>query len=109
VPAIEAGSIGATEPRNSNPRADGQIGRGSFHDVSDDLVARNHVLVERRKFAFRDVQISAANSAGTHAQQNLSGSGVWFVDVGDTQRVLRDIFRRGKERGFHIVLMIPPH
>jgi hypothetical protein len=102
VLAIEAGSIGAAEPGNANPRAGGQIGGGSVYHFADDLMARNHVLVERRKLAFHDVQIGTANSAGTHAQQNLPGAGLRFVDVGNTQRVLRDALRRGKERGFHL-------
>ena len=63
-PAIGTSAVDASEPGNTDPRAFGKFGGVSSHDFADDLVSRDNVISQRSEFAFDDMQVSSADSAG---------------------------------------------
>src|ERR1017187_2921855 len=70
--AVPTGSIGAANPRNSDARSDPALRWAAFHDVANDLMSGNHALPARRKFAFYNMQVAAANTAGAYFQQDVA-------------------------------------
>ena len=67
--AIGAGSVDASQPRYSDPGAGREV---SFDDLAYYLVARDQRAAEGLEFAFDDMQIGAADSAGANAQQDVT-------------------------------------
>src|ERR1035441_10956995 len=68
--AVPTASVGAANPRNSDARAGRKVCGGAFHDVANDLMSGNQVLPAWRKFAFHNMQVGAANTAGAYFQQD---------------------------------------
>ena len=58
-------------------RAAGKI----IHDFSYDLVAGDNVCVERREFAFDNMQVGAANTTGQDAEQDMARRRFRFWDI----------------------------
>jgi len=79
--AIGAGSVHATEPGYSNPGAERQIGGGSFNDLAYDLMTGDQRAAERCEFAFNDMEVGPADSAGADAQKNLPRFQAWLRDL----------------------------
>ena len=69
--AIRALAVGPAEPRHADPPP--VLGGG------DDLVAEDQRQVARLDLAVAQVQVGAADAAGVHAQEQLSGSGLGRV------------------------------
>src|SRR6266404_1681725 len=67
-----------------------QTGIAGFHDFADDLVARNYLVVEGREFALGDVQVSAADSAGKDAEEDMVNGGSGDGDVFDFEWAIGD-------------------
>jgi hypothetical protein len=59
-----AGTVGATDPGDADPHTDGAFRSGTLDDLADNLVTGNERLVDERKIAFEDVEVSAADPAG---------------------------------------------
>ena len=73
VGAEPAGAVDAAHPGDADARAEGELGRGAFDDLADDLVAGDEAGLERRKVALGDVQVGAADAAGDDAEQDVAG------------------------------------
>jgi len=113
TPAVRASAIGAAEPGNpdagwcraSLDRADEgvrpYVGIAYFDYLADDLVAGDDSRVERREFAFHDVEVGAADSAGEDAEQDVAGVGRGRGNIFDSKRMIRDWLRRNEDYGFH--------
>ena len=95
--AIRAGSIHTTHPRNTNARADRQLGRCTLNNIADDLVAGNERLNSLRQFSLDDVQIGAAYAAGSNLQEHLAARRRRLGSFFNVKRV----FRRSEDGGFH--------
>jgi hypothetical protein len=100
--AILAGAVGPAEPGNTDARAENNLLRASTYNFADNLVARNHLRLLGRQLSFHDVQVGATDAAGAHAQQNISGHGLWIGDFGDLKGPLRYGLRRGEDSSFHV-------
>ena len=72
VPAIPARAVRAANPRHTNVRPNRECAGSSANNFSDDLMPRNQRRAQRGQLAFDNMQISPANSAGQHPQENLS-------------------------------------
>jgi hypothetical protein len=99
--AVPTGSIGAANPRNSDARAGRKVCGGAFHDVANDLMSGNQVLPARRKFAFHNMQVGAANTAGAHFQQDMARFERRARNVIYAKRTPRNVLGCGKDRGYH--------
>jgi hypothetical protein len=66
VPAIPARAVGPANPGNAHAAAKWKFSRGTIDNLADYLVSRNHILYAGQQFAFDDMQIRPANSAGTY-------------------------------------------
>lgn len=86
--AVGASTVGSAEPGNADARAAGNFFRGAADNFTDDLMAWNHARLLGRQVAFDDMQIGAANTTGTHSQENMSDVELRSCDVGDLQRSL---------------------
>jgi hypothetical protein len=100
--AIPAGSIDATDPGNPNACTGGKFRRSSIHDFADNLVSWNNALMERRQFAFHDMQIGAANATGAHAQQHSTRFDIRSRDLYDLKRPAGNILRYCENCRFHL-------
>ncbi len=69
--AIPAGPVDASDPGNSDARAQGNFRRLAVDDLPYDLMTGNQLSAKGRKFAFDDMQIGSANAAGSHLQEHL--------------------------------------
>jgi hypothetical protein len=98
---IGTGTVGSAEPRNADPCAESDLFRRAADNFADNLVAGNHSWLLRRKFSFDDVQVSAANAARTHSQQDVPSRGFWIGEFGNFQRTLRNWLWRSEDGGFH--------
>lgn len=58
----------------------------SGNDFAYDLVAGDDARVHLGEFAFNDVQIGAADTAGKNLQENVAGLRIGSGDVFDSQR-----------------------
>jgi hypothetical protein len=74
VPAI---TVHATHPGNANSRSPRQLGRLTLNHLSDNLMARNELLPDRRQVSFHNMQVSATDPAGNHPEQNMPGFKPW--------------------------------
>jgi hypothetical protein len=99
--AVPTASVGAANPRNSDARAGRKVCCAAFHDVADDLMSGNQVLPARRKFAFHNMQVGAANTAGAYFQQDMARFERRARNFIYTKRTLRNILGCGKDRGYH--------
>ena len=99
--AVPTCSVGAANPRNSNARSGRKVCGGAFHDVADNLMSGNQVLAARRKFAFHNMQVGTANTAGADFQQDMARLQRRARNFIDAKRTLRNILGCGKDRGFH--------
>src|SRR5258708_24036534 len=70
--AIPAGSIHTADPGDADASAAGQVGRALVHDFADDLMAGNDFRAELGQFAFHNVQVGAADTAGEDAKDNMT-------------------------------------
>ncbi len=61
-------------------------------EISEDENERQPGL---RQIAIHDVQVSAANTAGPHFEQDLIGVGAWSGQVGESQRIALGIQNQG--------------
>ena len=64
-------------------------------------MAGDHSLVQRGEFAFDDMEVGAADSAGKDAEEDLALDGSGDGDVFDSQRAVCDGLRGGEDGGFH--------
>src|ERR1700722_13921647 len=71
--AIPAGPIDASNPGNANARAFWELRRGSFYDLTHNLMARNKFFAKQRQFTLHDMQVGPADATGTHPQNYLPG------------------------------------
>jgi hypothetical protein len=60
-----------------------KIGRPALHNLTDDLVSRDHAVSQRRQFALRNVQVGAARAACEYAQPHLLRSRLGLRHVHD--------------------------
>jgi hypothetical protein len=90
---ILAGTVGSSQPGNAYASAGGKIIRGSGHYFADDLMSGNYSLPVRWQVAFNYVQVSAANSTGTHSQKYLAGLRFGGCDLGDPKRAMANVLR----------------
>ena len=78
----------------------------SGDDFAYDLMAGNDSRIARWEFAFDDMQVCAADSAGEYFEENVA----WFRfgrgDVFDFQWGLGDWRGSGEDCGFHFVSQI---
>ena len=82
--AISAFAIGPTKPWNANAMADMEFRICSLTDLfhaANNLMARNQRQLRVRQFAIDYVKVSAANSAGTHAHEQLPSSRLWLWHI----------------------------
>jgi hypothetical protein len=70
--AVDAGAIHASDPGYADAGAQGQTGRGSIAHIADDLMARDQRAAQGRKLARNNVEIGAADAAGTDFEQNIA-------------------------------------
>jgi len=70
--AVDAGAIHASDPGYADAGVQGQTGRGSIAHIADDLMARDQRAAEGGKFAGQDVQVGAADAAGTDFEQDIA-------------------------------------
>jgi hypothetical protein len=77
----------------------------SGDDFAYDLVAGNDSRIARREFAFYDVQVGAAYTAGEHTEQNVARLGGGSRDVLDVERRLGDRGRGSEDSGFHTTIL----
>ena len=104
--AIPARSVNAANPRNSDPSTDGNVLRGAFHHVADNLMSGNQTLSPRRKFSFDNMQVGTADPACPHFQQHMTRFQRRTRNFLYAQRTLRNILGCIEDRGYHrIVLM----
>src|ERR1043166_2915374 len=64
APAIDAGSVGACNPRDTDARAIWQFVRATLHNLADNLMTWDNAIQDLRQFAFNNVQVGPAHSAG---------------------------------------------
>jgi hypothetical protein len=72
VAAVPAISINAADPGDSGAASQRQLGCRAADYLADDLVAWNELRAQRRQISFRNMKVSAADSAGQHAQQHVA-------------------------------------
>jgi hypothetical protein len=88
--AVRASAVGAAEPGDADEIRRDSVRRClvgkecpahtgctyfCFYDFADDLVAGDYLGMERGEFAFGDVEVGAADSAGEDAEEDLAWSG----------------------------------
>src|SRR5208283_713761 len=99
TPAIRTGSIHPADPGNADSRTDRQVCSCSLHDIADYLVAGDERVLSRRQFSIYDVQIGAADPAGTHPKQNLPSGKLRFRSLLYLKRGLESFCFGSEERG----------
>ena len=95
--AVPARAVDAADPGDTDACTDWKFGRRAVDHIADDLMTGDDVVEARRKFAFGDVQIGAADAAGTDLQKHVAGLQSRTRDVLDVQRFLCDISGSGKD------------
>src|SRR5208337_717927 len=101
APAVPASPVGAADPRDAYASSNRELSCGAFDDFSDDLVARNQLLAARSKFALDDMQIGAADTTGTHLQENMSRFRFRTWNVSNLKRMLLNWLRNCQNCSFH--------
>jgi hypothetical protein len=71
-------------------------------------MAGNKLFATRRQFALCNMQVSSANTTGTHMQQDVSRHKFRTGNLGDPKRVLRDVLRGSQDSGFHANTRLEP-
>ena len=79
----------------------------AFNNFAHDLMAGNQTCQQSREFAFHNMKVGAANTAGQHAKQNLAGARLGPGHVLDTQAGTKVFARRSKHGSFHAIAMLP--
>jgi hypothetical protein len=96
---IPARAVDSANPGNAHPCADseflGSAGRMSAYYFADNLMSRDYSRATGWQFAFDDMQISAADSTGTHPQENLTGLRFRPRHLANPKRPLPNFLRRG--------------
>src|SRR5205823_2531836 len=105
---VRAGAVGAAKPGDAYAGAyTGRYGvEVAGYYFAYDLVARDDSWVAGREFAFDDVGVGAADSAGEYFEENVA----WFRfgggNVFDFQWGLGDWSGSGEDCGFHVLSQI---
>lgn len=99
--AVRTHAVGAADPGNTDAGSEGNFVACHFDDFTHNLVTGNDLWMLRRKIAFHDVEISAADTTGSDAEKDVAGFQFGIGDVGDSQRTLRDGLRRTESSCFH--------
>jgi hypothetical protein len=99
--AVRAGAIDPADPGDADAGTERDLVRCHVNDVSDDLVAGNHLRMLWRKFALDNVEIGATDTTGTDAEKHVAGFKDGLGDLGDLQRMLGNWARRGEDGSFH--------
>lgn len=86
--AIRADAVGPADPGDADAGTERDSVRCHVNNFSDDLVAGNHLRMLRGKFAFDNVEIGAAHTAGPDAEKHVAGFEDGLRDLGDLQRTL---------------------
>jgi hypothetical protein len=94
--AIGTIAIDTAHPGNTDARSERQLSGRSVHNITHDLVAWNELPLARRQLAFSDVQVGAADSAGSNPKKKLTGCKLRLGSLFDTKR----LFRRTENGGF---------
>jgi hypothetical protein len=81
MPAIPACAIDAAYPGDTHFGPEWQLFRCSFDNSADDLVAGNERRAQHRKITLNNVQISPADAAGQHLEQEHTGFEIWAWHV----------------------------
>jgi hypothetical protein len=81
--AVRADAVGSADPGDTDPRAVGKCRGAAFDDLADDLMAWDELAADGREIALDDVQVGAADSAGKHAEEDVSGDQPGAGDVLD--------------------------
>ncbi len=90
---IAAGAVGSTHPGDADASAGRKFGGGSGNNFADDLMAGDEWRTMQRQFAFYDVEISATDSAGANAQEDLTRLWLRRWDIGDLKRTVSNVLR----------------
>jgi len=70
--AIPACSVSAADPGDADTHSLREIWPAALDDLADDLVTGNDVFMPDGQFPFDDVQIGAADAAGTNSQKYMT-------------------------------------
>ena len=85
--AVRASSVYSAHPGNTNARAKRQFGCTAFYNIAHNLVAGDKWLLSWRQFSLCDVEIGAADPAGSNPKQNLTGCGLRLGSLFDIKRL----------------------
>ncbi len=85
------------EPRHSDPRADLEAPgtRTAVDHRGHDLMAEHQWQCRIRQLTVEHVQVRATDTARVHSGDNLSGTRMRLLDVGEPQRMLRSVQKHG--------------
>jgi hypothetical protein len=99
--AIPTRPVSAADPGDAYASANRKLRIRSVHNFAHDLMTRNDSFTQRRQFAFDNMQIGAANTAGANAQEKMAWLGFRSLHLRNPKRMLRNILRRREDSGFH--------
>lgn len=80
-------SINTANPRDTDARAEGQLGGGAVDDISDNLVAWDEWTLSLWQLPFDNMQIGAAHPARANSKKYLICCKLWPGSLFDLKRL----------------------